>query len=564
MTTMASTDLIPRRRAKDLRAGLSTILEMIARSAPLSEVLDQLMRLNEAQSTGLLGSILLLDADGKTLNHGAAPSLPTDYVRTIDGVQIGPKAGSCGTAAYLKKPVIVTDILADPLWDDYRHIAARFGLRACWSTPIFSSESKVIGTFAMYYRDVRVPAQSELRLVQVTTQLASIAIERMRLEERLRQAQKMEAFGQLTGGIAHDFNNILSVIKGHASLLLIGDLSDSERQSAIAEISAAADRASEMTHHLLTFGRRRLMRLQDYDLNEILATVAGMLKRLIGEHIVFEIGYAQSPVLVRVDPGMIEQVLINLAINARDAMPGGGRLTLETDLVTQPGQGATPSDRDANQYVCLVISDTGTGIASEHLPRIFEPFFTTKEPGKGTGLGLSTVLGIVGQHQGRLEVESQVGKGTVFRLFLPRTANQHLTSKRRPELSEIRGGKETVLLVEDEEAVRRLMQKLLRSRGYEVRAAPSAGAAFRIWKKYRENIDLLITDLVIPGGIDGGSLADRLRSEKPALKVLYSSGYNDELLGKNAALRKSSNYLPKPLDPVTFLQKVRSCLDTEE
>jgi two-component system, cell cycle sensor histidine kinase and response regulator CckA len=564
MTTTASTDLVPLRRARDLRAGLNTILEMIARSAPLSEVLDQLIRLNEARSTGLLGSILLLDVDGKTLHHGAAPSLPTDYVRAVDGHQIGPKAGSCGTAAYLKKPVIVTDIMTDPLWEDYRHIAAPFGLRACWSTPIFSSDSKVVGTFAMYYREVRLPARSELRLVQVTTNLASIAIERMRLEERLRQAQKMEAFGQLTGGIAHDFNNILSVVKGHASLLQIGGLSESERQSAIAEISAAADRASEMTHHLLTFGRRRLMRVQDCDLNEIMATVAGMLKRLIGEHIALEIRYAQSPVLVRADPGMIEQVLVNLAINARDAMAGGGRLTFEMDLVTQPGRGVDRSDRDANQYVCLVVSDTGTGIVPEHLPHIFEPFFTTKEPGKGTGLGLSTVLGIVGQHQGRIEAQSQVGKGTVFRVFLPRVANQQLTSSRRSELSEIPGGKETVLLVEDEESLRRLMQRLLRSRGYEVRAASSGVAAFRIWRKHRETIDMVITDLVIPGDIDGGSLADRLRSEKPALKVLYSSGYNDELLGKNAALRKSSNYVQKPLDPVTFLQKVRGCLDTKE
>jgi two-component system cell cycle sensor histidine kinase/response regulator CckA len=549
-----------RQRAKALRAGQNGILEMIARGAPLEDVLEKLMRLNESQCKGMLCSVLLLDPNGKHLRHGAAPSLPEVYTKAIDGCAIGPNAGSCGTAAYRKEQVIVTDIRSDPLWAAYRHLAAPHGLRACWSTPIFSRQAKVLGTFAMYYREVRAPTRTEIQLIESTTHLAGIGIERQLLEERLRQAQKMEALGQLAGGIAHDFNNILTVIKGNASLLRTGQLSRTEQACAAAEIAAAADRAASLTRHLLTFGRRQLMEPQNLDLNAVVANVASMLQRLIGEHIALETRYARGGAPVHVDPGMMEQVLVNFAVNSRDAMPKGGRIVLQTARVENEAEGRS---RRPGEYVRLSVGDTGTGIAAEHLPHIFEPFFTTKELGKGTGLGLATVFSIVEQHRGWIEVESEVNVGTTFHLYLPRSAKIRESTARPAKTPNIRGGTETILLVEDEEAVRQLMRNVLEHHGYRTLAAVSGVAALEIWRQYRAAIDLVVTDMVMPGGIGGRALAEQMRSEKPELKVIYCSGYTDDVLGNDSPLRMHADFCEKPFQLDKFLGKVRDCLDAK-
>jgi signal transduction histidine kinase/ActR/RegA family two-component response regulator len=556
---------VRRRRAKGLRAGQNAVLEMIALGAPLSDVLDQLMRLNESQSQGLLASILLLDPDGKRLRHASAPSLPEAYTRAIDGAPIGPKAGSCGTAAWRKEMVVVTDILTAPLWADYRYLVEPHGLRACWSTPIFSRKGKVLGTFAMYYREVRSPSPAELRLVKGTTHLAGIAIEKAQLEERLREAQKMEAFGQLAGGIAHDFNNVLTAIKGNVSMLQTGGLTEAERAAATDEISEAADRAASLTRHLLTFSRRRLMQPQALDLNEVVAAVIKMLRRLIGEHIVFEARYADGPAPVYADANMLEQVLVNLAVNSRDAMIKGGRLTVETCRVqVDKSEAALSANGRPGQYARLSVSDTGTGIASEHLSRIFEPFFTTKELGKGTGLGLPTVLSIVEQHRGWIAVESQLGLGTTFNLYLPWSAKNRLTSARPAEGSVVLGGTETILLVEDEEAVRRAIENTLVRQGYRVHSAMSGGSALQIWRKHHQSIQLIVTDVVMPGGVSGRALFDQMRSEKPELKVVFCSGYTDDILRNDAPLRRNPNFIEKPFAPDKLLRKIRVCLDSKE
>jgi two-component system cell cycle sensor histidine kinase/response regulator CckA len=553
------------RRAKGLRAGQNAILEMIALGEPLSDVLDRLMRLNESQSPGLLASILLLDPEGKRLRHASAPNLPEAYTRAIDGAPIGPKAGSCGTAAYRKEVVIVADILTDPLWADYRYLVEPHGLRACWSTPIFSRQGKVLGTFAMYYREVRSPSRAELGLLKGTTHLAGIAIEKAQLEERLREAQKMEAFGQLAGGIAHDFNNVLTAIKGNVSMLQAAGLTEAEREAATDEISVAADRATSLTRHLLTFSRRRLMQPQALDLNEVVASVIKMLTRLIGEHIVLEARYAEGPLRVYADASMLEQVLVNLAVNSRDAMTKGGRLTVETCRVrVGKSEAVLSANGRPGQYARLSVSDTGEGIASELLPRIFEPFFTTKELGKGTGLGLSTVLYIVEQHRGRIEVESRPDVGTTFNLYLPWSAKNRLTSARPAEGSVILGGTETLLLVEDEEAVRRAIENTLVRRGYRVHTAMSGGTALEIWRKHHQSIQLIVTDVVMPGGVNGRALFDQMRSEKPELKVIFCSGYADDGLGNDAQLRRNPNFIEKPFAPDKLLRKIRACLDSKE
>jgi two-component system, cell cycle sensor histidine kinase and response regulator CckA len=552
-------------RAKGLYAGESAILEMIALDAPLTDVLDRLMRLAEARFEGLLASVLLLDPEGKRLCHAAAPSLPAAYMRAIDGTPIGPSVGSCGSAAYRKEMVIVTDIQTDPLWASFKCLAGTHRLRACWSAPIVSRRGKVLGTFAMYYREVRSPSRAELRLLKATTYFAGIAIEKAQLEERLRQVQKMEAFGQLAGGIAHDFNNVLTAIKGNLSLLQTTQLSESERTTITNEISDAADRAASLTRHLMSFSRRRLMQPQALDLNQVVTAVVKMLRRLIGEHIVLETRYLQTAVPVYADASMLEQVLVNLAVNSRDAMSEGGRLTLETGRVRVGKADASPSRNcRPGQYARLRVTDTGTGIPAEQIPRIFEPFFTTKELGKGTGLGLSTVLNIVEQHRGWIQVESHVGIGTTFNLYLPWSVKNKSTPVPAAEESSIPRGTETILLVEDEETVRRSIAHRLTRYGYRIHAATSGATALQIWRQRHLSIHLVVTDVVMPGGVSGRALFDQMRSEKPDLKVIFCSGYTDEILGNDAPLRQNANFIQKPFAPEELARKIRACLDSRQ
>jgi nitrogen-specific signal transduction histidine kinase/CheY-like chemotaxis protein len=384
--------------------------------------------------------------------------------------------------------------------------------------------------------------------------------ERNELEAQLRQSQKMEAFGQLAAGVAHDFNNILTVIQGNAGMLRTQKLKPAEQVSALAEIVYAGERGANLTQQLLTFSRRQPMQPKDVDLNEVVANVTKMLKRLIGEHISLEARYAPGDAPVRADPGMMAQVLMNLAVKSRDAMPKGGKLILETATVVV-NESPTPLNPGVRpgRYVRLSVSDTGDGIPPENLPHIFEPFFTTKEVGRGTGLGLATVFGIVEQHQGWIEVQSQPKQGTTFHIFLPHLAKG--VTRPVPAQTPLIGlqGDETILLVEDETPVRNLMQALLKRHGYRVHTADSGVQALEVWKQHHDTIDVLVTDMVMPEGINGRELADRLRTDKPNLKILFCSGYSDEILGNDSPLRHHENFLEKPFELVKFLQQVRHC-----
>jgi PAS domain S-box-containing protein len=385
--------------------------------------------------------------------------------------------------------------------------------------------------------------------------------ERKHLEAQLRQSQKMEAFGQLAAGVAHDFNNILTVIQGHAALLQSKRLGPVEQTFSTTEILSASERAANLTRQLLTFSRRQPMQSHDIDLNETVAGFTRMLQRLIGEHIALEARYAPGGAPVHADPGMMEQVLMNLAVNSRDAMPRGGRLVVQTeaviieeaDVISKPV--ARPGD-----YIRLSVSDTGNGIAPEDLPHIFEPFFTTKEIGKGTGLGLATVFGVVEQHNGWIEVESELKQGTTFHVYLPRKAHAMLSRADIRSSGTLLNGTETILLVEDESPVRFFMQTLLENHGYRIYAAESGPRALEIWKQHGNSIDMLLTDMVMPEGMNGRELADRLRLERSDLKVLFCSGYSDEMLGKDSPLRNNGNFLEKPFEPAKLLQSVRDCV----
>ncbi len=382
------------------------------------------------------------------------------------------------------------------------------------------------------------------------------------LESQLRQAQKMEAFGQLAAGVAHDFNNLLTVIIGNTAILQLESTVTAAQVEPLAEIAQASERAANLTQQLLTFSRRRPLQTSDFDLNEVLAAMVKMLGRVIGEHITLTSLPAAGGAPVHADYGMMEQVLMNLAVNARDAMPEGGRLVLETSRVDYDvvPQGSHPMARPG-KFVRLTVLDTGRGIAPEHLRQIFEPFFTTKDVGKGTGLGLAAVFSIVEQHRGWIEVDSRIGDGTCFRIFLPRLpllAEAPAAGERaRPGPR----GDETVLLVEDESAVRKLMQNLLEGHGYRVHAATSGVAALGIWRERAAEIDLLLTDMILPEGMNGAELARRLLALRPELKVLYCSGYSDEMLRENSPLRHGANFVGKPFVPEKFLQQVRACLD---
>jgi len=385
--------------------------------------------------------------------------------------------------------------------------------------------------------------------------------ERQNLEAQLRQAQKMESVGQLAGGVAHDFNNILTVIQGHTSLLAMGKLPDEALDSA-RQIGLAADRAANLTRQLLTFSRRQIIQPKNLDLNEVVNNMTRMLRRLLGEDITLQVNYAPSLPLIHADPGMMEQILMNLSVNARDAMPKGGKLFIDTvNARVTEADAKRNAGASAGEYVCLTVRDTGKGIPPEVMPHIFEPFFTTKDVGKGTGLGLATVYGIVQQHRGWLKVSSQPGKETTFEIFLPALATRGGFATAPAPEPVIRGGTETVLVVEDEPPLRQLVSSVLQRYGYRVLEANSGVEAIPVWLEYQDEISLLLTDMVMPHGVSGRELAERLRGDKPSLKVIYSSGYSLAVVGTDMVLREGLNFLQKPYNPRKLAQAVRDCLD---
>ncbi|MBS0633473.1 MAG: PAS domain-containing protein [Verrucomicrobia bacterium] len=381
------------------------------------------------------------------------------------------------------------------------------------------------------------------------------------LEEQLHQSQKLEALGQLAGGVAHDFNNILAAIMMQADLLRIesppGPVADG-----VATITLCADRAANLTRQMLLFSRKQVMQPRALDLNESVSRLMQLLNRMIGENVRVELNLSPEAVTTWADEGMIDQVLMNLALNARDAMPGGGLLLIETDLKTIDAQlGHLDPDAKPGRYAWLSVSDTGSGMAPEVLARVFEPFFTTKGPGKGTGLGLATVFGVVKQHRGWIRVYSEPGRGTNFQIFLPATAAARTASHPPMAKGDIVVGHETILLAEDDDNVRRMTRTVLELRGYRVIEAADGDKALVTGRAQRAEIQLLLTDLIMPGSIGGQELARRLRAENPALRIIYTSGYSREIAGKELELFDGENFLQKPCPAAQLLRCVRESLD---
>jgi signal transduction histidine kinase len=854
------------------------VLERIATGALLRDVLEAIVRLVERQASGMLCSILLLDGAKQRLRHGAAPSLPAAYTRLLDGSAIGPEEGSCGAAAYLGQRVIVEDILTHPFWTSYRAAASPHGLRACWSSPIFSPEREVLGTFAMYYQESRGPTEQEVAWVGAATHLAAVAImrdrsveslrstedrawqlarlyavssgisdalihfrepqqlydaacriavekglaalawigsydeaadrivpvasfgtdsgyastvvlrlrdaevkqgpaakalrtrapaisndiavdpdfhwkeaalqrglrscavfplivaghppavfaiygetvgffrdeeasvlsalalniafavesaksgeerlrlvgelreneaalriagevarlgawsldpttqrltwsdqvcaihevpngtapsvdsalafyapehiaaaramvfacirdgtpfdvelqiitargrrgwvraigraernaagdiarihgafqdidERRRLEDHLRQSQKMDAIGQLAAGVAHDFNNLLSVILSYASIIADGLPPGDRARADVEEIRTAGERAADLTRQLLTFSRQQVVEPRRIDLDDIVAGLDKMLRRLIGENVILSVMRGPSLGQVFVDPGQAEQILMNLVVNARDAMPKGGNVRIELANATLDStHGADHHDVVPGQYVMLAVSDDGEGMDAATRARIFEPFFTTKEKGKGTGLGLATVYGIVAQSGGYVWVFSEPGGGTTFKVYFPRRdGSVDVEVASRPQPTKLHGS-ETILLVEDAEQVRTLVRSILRRAGYKVLEAQNGKEALLLSEHHTGPIDLLLTDVVMPR-MGGRELAQQLSQKRPELRILFMSGYPDDTSAHPGVLDAGITgiaLLPKPITPQALLVKTREVMD---
>ena len=395
------------------------------------------------------------------------------------------------------------------------------------------------------------------------TELKRAEEEKAVLQEQLRQSQKVEAVGCLAGGIAHDFNNLLTVIKGYSQLSSIELKEGDPLRGNIDEIQNATDRAASLTRQLLAFSRRQVMEMKVLDLNTLLRDLEKMLRRVIGEDIEMVIQLAEDLGRVRADVGQIEQVIMNLAVNGRDAMPNGGKLTIETaNVELDEFYARSHVDVKPGHYVMFSVSDTGVGMTPEVRERIFEPFFTTKEKGKGTGLGLSTSYGIVKQSEGDIWVYSVQGKGTTFKIYLPRV-NEPLEEIRKEVLKkELPRGNETILIVEDEEKVRKLAGKILERQGYRILEASQGDDALRISERHGGPIDLILVDVIMPG-MSCSELAKHLKSPHPKMKVLYMSGYTDNAIVRHEVLEKGVNYIQKPFTMEGLARKVREVLDKD-
>jgi signal transduction histidine kinase/CheY-like chemotaxis protein len=558
-----------RERGEAMLASELHVLEMMAKGASLPTVLDALCLGVERQFPGAFAATMLLDPDGAHLRRGAAPSLPAEYVQAIDGSIVGPQAPCCASvAAYRKEAVTARDFAADPRWTASGEPALAYGLRACWSTPVFAADSSVLGTFSMYYGRPHRLGPDERRVVQRATHIVGIAIERARSEEHLRQTEdqlrqshRMEALGKLAGGVAHDFNNLLTVIGGRAEMARRKLEPMSQIRKDIDLIHKTAERATALTRQLLAFSRKQVLQPKILDLTTVVGGMAPMLQRVIGEDIALSIDARPGLGYIRADQAQIEQVILNLVVNARDAMPEGGEVRLRLDSVE-------PDDAFARRHpwmrrgrhVRIVVRDTGTGMDADTRAHLFEPFFTTKDRGKGTGLGLSTVYGIVRQHGGCITVESELGGGSIFTIYLPCVMGvpEPGMAALAPPVGALGAG--TILLVEDEEEVRALARDVLEDGGYRVLGASNAAEALRISTQHAGSIDLLVSDVVMPE-MAGPELAQRLVASRPDLKVLYISGYTGEALTKHGVLDVAANLLQKPFATGALVQRVRDVLE---
>ena len=565
-------DISSRKFADDLLDAERQNLELIATDVPLPEILDSIVRSVETQMGGMLGSILLLEKDGKHLTLGAAPSLHTDYNAAIDGIEIGPEVGSCGTAAFTRELVIVSDIESDPLWAAFRDLALSYDLRACWSQPIISSSDEVLGTFALYYKEPRKPSDADLQVIRGATHLAAIAIERVNiqaeqrdLEAQMRQAQKLESLGILAGGIAHDFNNLLTGIMGYASLAA-HSLSEegSPALQQVNEIQKISERAAALIKQMLAYSGKGKFVVAPLNLSQIIEELTQLLRISVSKKARLVCNFADDLPAVEADSSQVQQIVMNLITNASEALgDDNGDIVVGTGVIAADREYLAESRLDTHlpegRYVFVEVSDTGCGMSAETLSKIFDPFFTTKFTGRG--LGMSATLGIMRGHKGTIKIDSTEGIGTTIRLLFPCLEQAAETQPfRLPDESDTSQpdwrGHGLVLVVDDEEIVREMAGSILSSAGYRVETAVDGRDCLEVYARHRDDVVAILLDLTMPR-MNGAEVLRELRSRDEGVPVVLSSGYEVQEAEKRLNGEHFEGFLQKPYLRAALIDKIK-------
>ncbi|MEW6543046.1 MAG: ATP-binding protein [Nitrospirota bacterium] len=556
-------DITERKQAEKRQVAQLAVNQVLVESATLADAAPRLLQA-VCDTTGWeLGAVWRVDRIAgvlrcETIWHVPAVSVE-EFVTLSRSRTFTPGVGLPGRVWESGQPAWIPDVVKDPNFPR-APVAAKVGLHAAFGFPVLLGR-EVLGILEFFSHEIRQPDQDLLGMMADIGVKLGQFIERRQLEEQLRQSQKMEAIGRLAGGIAHDFNNLLTVIIGHSQLLSEQMRDQGGLRDQVEEIKRAGERAGALTKQLLAFSRSQMLTPQVVDLNETVAAMGGMLRRLLGEDITLVSRPDPALRRIKADPTQLEQVVLNLAVNARDAMPRGGRLTVETANVEL----REPYVHEhvivpAGSYAVLAVQDTGGGMDRQTRARIFEPFFTTKEKGQGTGLGLATVYGIVKQSGGYILVDSEPGQGATFRVYFPPSAEKAKADQPPRPPSEVPGGSETVLLVEDEDSIRTMLSGVLRSYGYQVLESRSGEEALRIAGAHQGPIQILLTDVIMPG-MNGREVAERLVLLRRGMKVLYMSGHTTDVIVQRGVLQADTAFLAKPFTPAALARKLREVLD---
>jgi len=556
------------RRLNRVYAVLSEINEAIVRIRDPRALYERACEIAVERGQFRMAWVGLMGRDMQAVHVAASAGISGDYLKKLD-IDLRDRdrsAGPTGTALRGGRHDVCLDIAADPRMAPWRVAALGLGYRSSAAFPLMVN-GETRGAFTLYSTEPEFFDGDELALLDdlamnigFAMELAEQETERRELEAQFLQAQKMETVGRLAGGIAHDFNNLLTVINGTASLAMEQQPAGGPLVHDLQEIKDAGERAADLTRQLLAFSRQQILKPTVLDLNALVGGMRNMVQRLIGEDIHLVVVSGPGLGNVRADPGQVEQVLLNLVVNARDAMPTGGTLTIETQNVELDAAHAElhPSVRPGS-HVMLAVSDTGVGMDEMTRQRVFEPFFTTKEAGKGTGLGLATVYGIVKQSEGSIWVYSEPGLGTTFKIYLPRVA-ESVATRARVRAAGVVPGTETILLVEDEATVRRLAERILKSAGYTVLPAADGVAAVQVLSAHPGPVHLLLTDVVLPG-MSGREVAERVAVTHPHVRVLFTSGYTDDTMFRHAVIDATTAFIGKPYTVADLTRRVREVLD---